>query len=394
VVVTRDDPLGSDPADYDRLGRLLADGGGFGESVVAGGGPTSFRPPGYPVWLGSVYAATGDSITAARILQAVLGGVAVVLLGLLARRLWGSRVAVVVAVLAAVHPQLLVASTALLSEAIFVPVELVALWTVVRFRDTGRTGWLVAAGLSSGVVILVRPVGAVVLLAVVLLAGRLRAAALAVAAALLVVVPWLVRDYQAFDMFVPVSTLDGFNLAGTYNDTAANDPPSTRYAFRPSNLVPDHVPIIEANAGDELGMARDLRRQALEHIRDHPTAPVEAMARNSLRLAGLAGFEITATSMRVDAGYGRSVAWAVHLALFPTVAAAGAGAYLARREPLARLLAMVPAGLWLLTVPVLGHARLRGAIEPLLVLFAGLAVVRAADRVGRARSSRSCSPPR
>ena len=71
-------------------------GHGFGETgLAAGGGPTAFRPPLYPLFLGAVYAVTGDSITAARLLQALLGVAAVGLLGVIAWQLWGRRVALI-----------------------------------------------------------------------------------------------------------------------------------------------------------------------------------------------------------------------------------------------------------------------------------------------------------
>jgi len=74
VMATQHLVLSGDPADYDRLGRLLAAGKGFGTSVLSpSGGPTAFRPPLYPLFLGAVYKVTGGSMTAARLVQAVLG---------------------------------------------------------------------------------------------------------------------------------------------------------------------------------------------------------------------------------------------------------------------------------------------------------------------------------
>src|SRR5690348_16137820 len=74
VMATRPARLGADPADYDRLARLLAGGHGWGHSeLAAGGGPTAFRAPLYPLFLAAVYKVTNDSVTAARLAQALLG---------------------------------------------------------------------------------------------------------------------------------------------------------------------------------------------------------------------------------------------------------------------------------------------------------------------------------
>src|SRR5687767_14012838 len=85
VLARRQMTLRDDAADYVRLAGLLAHGHGFGDTVLAaGGGPTAFRAPGYPFFLGAVFRLTGDSLTTARLLQAGLGTVTVALIGIVA----------------------------------------------------------------------------------------------------------------------------------------------------------------------------------------------------------------------------------------------------------------------------------------------------------------------
>src|SRR5438105_8750844 len=107
-----------DPADYQRFAVSIAAGHGYPKSLYApGGGPTAFRPPGYPYFLAAVYAVAGDHINLARVLQALLGTISVGLIGLIALRLFGRRAALIALVLAAIYPPLVLSSSTLISEA-------------------------------------------------------------------------------------------------------------------------------------------------------------------------------------------------------------------------------------------------------------------------------------
>src|SRR4051812_18443476 len=79
----------ADPGDYSRHAAANAHGHGMAQALLPQGGPSAIRPPAYPVFLGGVYAVTGDSQTAGRLAAALLGVVAVALIGLIADMLWG-----------------------------------------------------------------------------------------------------------------------------------------------------------------------------------------------------------------------------------------------------------------------------------------------------------------
>src|SRR5436190_674026 len=108
----------ADPADYVRHAVSIAHGHGMAVSQVPHGGPSALRPPAYPYFLGSVFAASGDSWTAGRIASALLGVLTVALIGLIAQLLWGRRVAIAAAFIAAVYPPLVLLSGTLLSESL------------------------------------------------------------------------------------------------------------------------------------------------------------------------------------------------------------------------------------------------------------------------------------
>jgi hypothetical protein len=97
-------------------------------------------------------------------------------------------VALMVLGLAAVYPPLVVSASGLLSEPLFVALELGSVAAVLAFRESGRWRWIAAAGVLAGLAILTRTNGVVLLLPLALAAWRrppvsLRAPAIALACA-------------------------------------------------------------------------------------------------------------------------------------------------------------------------------------------------------------------
>lgn len=409
VVGTRHLRLGSDPTDYDRLARLLAGGRGWGQSVLAAGrGPTAFRPPLYPLFLAGVYKITGGSLTAARLTEALLGTLTVALIGWVAFRLMGRRAAICASVLAAVYPALIVYSTAVLSESIFVPLELGALAAALQARQAPNKAWRwsVVAGALLGLGILARPnsfllvlpLGALVVTQAQsgtrLAVGSLAQAALLVVCAGVVVTPWLIRDEVVMHAAVPVSDIDAFNVAGVYNIDSGSAPFPYHYQFRAPVAVASMAPLFHDTRLGEISLSDKLRTRGLSYIAHHPEAVPEAMFWNTYRLAELAGRKASRITM-AEAGYGPHVADATLVAWFVLALFGLAGVFTssARRMPLA--VVAMPVVLWLVSVPFLGTARLRNPIEPFIVLIAAAAIVSLLDRRrdGPTASPRKSSPP-
>jgi hypothetical protein len=409
-------PLLNDPADYHRLAVSLAGGHGFGTTVVApGGGPTAFRPPLWPLFLGGIYTVVGDHVLVARGVEVVLGVITVGLVGALAFRLArssgrdGRRTALVAMALAAVYPPLLLAGGSLLSESLSLPLELGSLlvaWVAPRARRPLR--WCALAGLLCGLDILCRPESFILLVPALLLAcrrprdeelrSRLRAgsvrAALLVGAAGLTVTPWLVRDAVVMGRFVPVTTQGGLVASGTYNDTAAHDPVHPA-AWRPANLVPEYRHLLR---GTEIQEESALRAAALHYIRTHPAYPLRVAGWNLVRLFDLNGRGEARGSWGAN-GYSPGIANLDAYGLLGLAALAAYGS--ARRLGRARRRARPPAAavfdgpeaparagnprpwpLWLapvllvlVTIPVLGESRLRVGIDPFLVLLVARVLV-------------------
>jgi 4-amino-4-deoxy-L-arabinose transferase-like glycosyltransferase len=285
---------GADELAYRTIASSIADGNGFPHRpAVAGGGPSAANPPGYPYFLGAIFFLSGDSVSAARVVQALLGTLTVALAGLIAWSVFASRrVALAALAIAAVYPPLVVISAPLMTESLLLPLLLGMVLAALRFRADQKLGWAALAGGLGGAAVLTKDVGLVALLVVVvaiwarprLSARSLRAPALAIAVAIVVLAPWQVRNALEFDSFVPISTKLGVGLAGSYNETVRADP---EHVWQPPYQLPELHSVLYQTRLDEAEVSRELQSRTLDFIGDHPGYPFALAYRNARRMTQL-----------------------------------------------------------------------------------------------------------
>lgn len=393
----------NDAFEYDYLARSIAAGDGYPPSgYLLQGGPTAIRGPGYPFLLGGVYAVSGDSVTAGRFLGALLGALAVALLYLVVKRIWGRRTGLVAAGLAAVFPPLVLLSRDLFSESLFIVLELAAILCVLEFRRSGGLlRWAAVAGGCSGLALLTRPTGLGLAIAIAIglwtLRPRLRAAALVAPAtgllcAAAVTVPWVVRDAVEFGRFVPVTTSGGFAAAGTYNEASYRDP-ARPGAWRTPQAIPRFKPLFTTPGVDEAAMDSALREAVRDFAWQHPAYVVEATAWNLLRLFEIEGGSVVDRRGAAvdDRGIGSAdpVVERIGLALAVALATIGVVAMLRNRGRHGRppsiprgplFFWLVPILMAIFTAPVAGLPRYRLPLDPFLLTLAAIGLLTLVDR--------------
>jgi 4-amino-4-deoxy-L-arabinose transferase-like glycosyltransferase len=397
-------PVG-DAADYQRHAASIAAGLGYPPSAIASPGtPSALRPPGYPYLLGAGYATFGIHVVIGRLLNAALGVLAVVLLALLGRALWDQVVGLVAAGLAAVYPPLIALSGSLLSEPLFLVLELgVGLALVSVARDPRRVRMALVAGGLCALAALTRTLGILLLLpcAAVLarsaLSWRRRLVSILAmaAAAFVVVVPWTVRNATAFHAFVPISTQDGFTLAGQYNADAgrADDFQGVwRVPLQVASLRTQLAPLYRRPGGlNEAQLDDRLRSDGFAYISRHPSELLIASALDALRMLGLGlNHAFTTTTAYVEIGLPRRL-WTLTTVSAQLIAAIALLGIITRVTGLIRF-RLGPWWLWAIpvlqiaaTVPTDGTPRYRAPADPFLILFAAVTIV-AILRWGRSRA--------
>jgi 4-amino-4-deoxy-L-arabinose transferase-like glycosyltransferase len=377
-----------DAADYDLHAAYIVSQGVYPPTRYATpGSPSAFRPPGWPHFMAGVYEVTGKRWNAARTASAFLGAAAVLLIFLIGEAAMGRRAGLAAGWIAAVYPPFVFLSGALISENLFVPLVLGAVYAAMRGgRSPHRIRWALAAGALCGLAALTRTNGLLVLLPVAIallprerprLSPRaLAAPGLAAIAAALAIAPWTIRNAAAFGELVPVSTQSGYTLAGAYNAESAADGPA-RAATRIPAALPELRDLFRAADMDEPELDGELRDRALDFAVDRPRHVLTALRLNSLRQFGLAGdpsFTDAWNRERDLTDARRALAGAGLLAVLILVLVA-----LARRPGRATVRA-APLWLWLVplllfasTAPILGNPRYRLAVDPFLILAAGAA---------------------
>jgi 4-amino-4-deoxy-L-arabinose transferase-like glycosyltransferase len=184
--------------------------------------PVTFRPPGYPLLL----ALLGNSTAGIIVVQALLAGLAVFLLGLTGQRLFGFRAGILAAGLAAVDVPSVLSAGVVMAESLLAFTVVLAVHLFLRdtspttppFWEAGESRirrWFgVGSGLLMGFAVLVRPVALMMSLpfAVSLALGRRwRKLAVFLAAAALFPAAWSVRNFSHFGRF-DLTSNGGYNL--------------------------------------------------------------------------------------------------------------------------------------------------------------------------------------
>jgi hypothetical protein len=240
-----------------------------------------------------------------------------------------------------VYPVLIVSDTSLRSESLYAALIALALLSASRLRDRPTRSRAVQLGAVLGLTALTRTEATILLLLLALpvvwqLPGRerLALAGLVAVTAALVVSPWFVRCWIAFDHPVLLSDNSGSLLAGANCHDSYHGPLLGQWSYRCSVRPP---------VGDEVATAADLRRAGTSYARHHPGRLLAVLAARVGRTWELFRPGQGATLEATQDGHNKSAEYlglAAFYALIP-LAAFGAFALRKRRESLLILLAPV-----------------------------------------------------
>lgn len=250
-------PLISDEREYSQLAYNLHELGTY----TYDGTPTAYRPVGYPVFVSIVYFIIGHHPIAVKFLQGLLDIlVALMIYHLLAG--CSAQVRLLGAAFWAFYPPAILFTNFLMSESVFT-LFLSGSVLLLQKATLGKPKWSLALGLLFGTLILMKP--SFLLVALVLMAffpmlrTPVRSLVFVGLGMLVVVSPWLIRNYRTSGT-VMLSSNGGINLL------IGNNPNTTgayAIAFPPEAI---------AGARDEFEVNRLASNYAANYIIDHPGA--------------------------------------------------------------------------------------------------------------------------
>ncbi len=372
--------FGADGVEFNAIAANLVR---HGEFSIRAGHPTSFRAPGFPFALAAVYAVTGaDDFRAARLFQCSVGALLCLAVYMLAREMTTPSIGLASAALVAGYPNVLYYALHFASEPLYTLLLTASVWLCVRGVRRSSTASFAWSGTALGLAALTRPVAFYFgpLFAVAVLGIDRRQPALAarhVAAfclALLVpVVPWAVRNYQVHDRWLPFTSNGGSTFWGSNNQIVLDDPRYRGQWVSTERLGPQKDAVrslVHEVDRDRLEWAfgkqfvrvhlADLPRLTWYKFREFWT-PVGKTPNHAFNLI-------------VGLSYGAAIPFML------------GGLWLAIRTPGRDTQAIIIvltaiAGTLLSGLVFYGSARFRSTIEPLLLIFAAVALTRLLSRL-------------
>jgi hypothetical protein len=378
------DEPGGDAVFYHEVANSLADGIGFEDPQR--GLPTAAHPPLFPLLLAVVSLAGLTGKVDHQVAGCVFGAVTVVLIALAGRRLAGPRVGLIAGAIAALYPPLIANDSLLYSESAYgAAIALVILVALGAWQRPTRK-----AALALGAVVGVAALGrAEALLLAPLLAVPLAVRApsrdwvralLVCAGVALVVLPWTLRNWIAFDQPVLISTNDATVLAGA-NCASAYGPLLGQWDI---GCIPRARP-----GENEAVLAERQRDRGLDYALDHAGELPKVVAARVGRTWSVYGTRDQVSLNHFLRGSPRWFEW-LAVACFAVallLAVAGAVVLARRRGPLLIMLAPM---IMVTVTSALGYGtpRFRQAAEIPIVLLAAFAIGSLSGRADGAPAGR------
>ena len=214
-------PASMDSRTYHTLAIHLLEGKGFSSDGV---NPSIYEAPLYPFFVASIYAVFGVHPLIVELVQCLLGVLIAYLTYLIARILFSIEVALLSFIVVLFLPELLIMTTYLYTELLFICFLLASTFYILKSLDTPKWQLLVIAGLLMGLAALTRGIALMVPVLFFIAAlckmnffKAIRATVIFGLAMTAVLVPWTIRNYSLYHRLIPIAVTYGDSLwIGTY----------------------------------------------------------------------------------------------------------------------------------------------------------------------------------
>jgi len=289
---------------YDELATSLAHGDGY--RFYPDTAPTLMREPGYPFLLAGIFRIFGNNLTAVKIVNLLLAFATAALLMKIAAKISGNPVVVFgSALLFLFPPGVLSAESRGGVETLFT--FCVVLFVLLLYRALETDSWLdyVACGCALGLTVLVRstlmlfPIIALACLLVIfkrkLFPSTIKIG-LTIASMLLILSPWIIRNFQLTGKFVPTASVLGISAhSGQYvcenltNENSRKDVDRRGAAERRRLAIELGLPFKDVqdayyqyfyNTGDELRFSSFLMNRVTDKYKSSPDLFVSCASSN------------------------------------------------------------------------------------------------------------------
>jgi hypothetical protein len=370
---------------YDMLATNLAAGNGyrFYPDTTA----TMLRTPGWPLILAGLFSVFGYGLTAVKVFNVLCSVGTAFFTYSLGARISGSRLlAVLAALVAFLHPAVIVADSRGGVESLFMLLLMLFMWLMYRVLSTDSLKGYLLAGATLGAILLVKSTAVLFAPCVFLCqivarptkAGVGRAfvtTALMSVAATLVLSPWIIRNYRLSGEFVP--TMSVGSMAAWCGLYIATNRHTGREQFQLDLEASNEMGKLAESMGlkfkagyypqfydvnDEFRFYKRLGEMVRETYRDSPGTFFKVLADNA------AGFWVRGRTMKA------TMLNTILVVPFLVVAVIGAVTGLRRRLPVLPIVLFIGAFV-AAHLTILGQARYHVPLIPLLAILFSLALL-------------------
>ena len=268
-------PVGSDGIWYALQAQTIAKGVGYVDPAryfsFQGASPTAQFPPLWPGLLAGAHLVGLDTLRWYRIVAGLVGCTTVITTAFIGRKLVGDRVGLIAAVIVAASPFLIAADGSLMAESLFIALIAAAVLVAVYAREAPSIWKFALLGLLLGLAALTRSDGlviGVVLVAVTALftpgafVRRVAFAGLAGVVLIVVLVPWTIRNLDAFDKTVVLSNNSGSLIGGANCGRVYGGKNTAGWDF-------ECIVIVEKSTTNEVERAEIQREEGIKFAEDN-----------------------------------------------------------------------------------------------------------------------------
>ncbi|MFH1540799.1 MAG: glycosyltransferase family 39 protein [Elusimicrobiota bacterium] len=206
----------ADSYEYNNYAVSLISGEGYRNGEIR-----SFRIPGYPIFLASIYSVFGQSQPAVKIIQVIISGFNCILIYFVALKIADSKTALLSALISCFYFDLFIWPSHIMTETIF------TFFVTLLILSLLYTDNVVISAVCLGLTTLIRPEGALISPFICFwffiryrdsLTIAIKKSILMGICLILMIAPWTIRNYFVHRAFVPLTTLGGNVFWGSNND--------------------------------------------------------------------------------------------------------------------------------------------------------------------------------
>jgi len=262
--------LGGDETEYLAFAENIANGRDYGAGITE----KMWRTPGYPLLVSTIFTFFGHSLVVIRLTHALLGGLVCVLILRIGSKLFGPSTGILSALYFAIYPPHVYYSREIVSENLLLLCSLLAVLFFFNAVTIPKLKNAVLCGTFLGIATLVRPeAGGIVVCLITFLVFfspfqckvRLFTSTVVVLSMILVLSPWLMRNYALSGRLI-LSSLSGEVFWGGNNEHTLNEPEWRGYWMYPHKMEGFDLVRAEKN---EIRRDQIRWRLGLEFLNDH-----------------------------------------------------------------------------------------------------------------------------